>query len=280
MGKFARKFGKHRMAMASLIFLGVVSVGATFAPAFTRQSYEIQNIDEKLETPSRTHWMGTDTLGRDLYSRVVYGARMSLAVGVLTALLSLSVGTVVGAIAGFRGGKTDSFLMRIVDLFYIFPSLLIAILLTVYFGRGFVGILVALSLTSWVTHARLVRNLVLQAKEMLYVESARSLGVRSMSILFRHILPNIMGPIIVSLTFQIPTNIMSESFLSFIGLGLEPPYSSWGTLANEGFRAMKSFPHLILFPGAVLFVTLIAFNALGDGFRDVLDPMGKRDFGA
>jgi oligopeptide transport system permease protein len=277
---FTQKFTKHRMAMASLIFLVVVSVGGTFAPAFTRQSYEIQNIDEKLETPNAQHWMGTDTLGRDLYSRIVYGARMSLSVGVLTALLSLSVGTLVGAIAGYRGGKTDSFLMRVVDLFYIFPSLLIAILLTVFFGRGFFGILVALSLTSWVTHARLVRNLVLQAKEMLYVESARSLGVRSAAILFRHILPNIMGPIIVSLTFQIPTSIMSESFLSFIGLGLEPPYSSWGTLANEGFRAMKSFPHLILFPGAVLFVTLIAFNALGDGFRDVLDPMGKRDFGA
>lgn len=280
MSKFLKKFSRMRFALASLIFLVVVSLGAAFAPQITRQSYEIQNIDEKLETPSQAHWLGTDTLGRDLYSRIVYGARMSLAVGVLTALLSLTVGTLVGAIAGFRGGKTDSFLMRVVDLFYIFPSLLIAILLTVFFGRGFFGILLALSLTSWVTHARLVRNLVIQAKEMLYVESARSLGVRSARILFRHILPNIMGPMIVSLTFQIPTNIMSESFLSFIGLGLEPPYSSWGTLANEGFRAMKSFPHLILFPGAILFVTLIAFNALGDGVRDVLDPMGKRDFGA
>lgn len=276
---FLKKFSRMKLAVASLVFLGIVSIGATFAPEFTTQSYETQNIDEKLETPSSRHWMGTDTLGRDLYSRVLYGARMSLAVGVLTALLSLSVGTLVGAIAGFRGGKIDSLLMRIVDVFYIFPSLLVAILLTVFFGRGFLGILVALSLTSWVTHARLVRNLVLQAKEMPYVESARSLGVRSARILFRHILPNIFGPMIVSLTFQIPTNIMSESFLSFIGLGLEPPYSSWGTLANEGFRAMKSFPHLILFPGAVLFVTLIAFNALGDGVRDVLDPMGKRDFG-
>jgi oligopeptide transport system permease protein len=280
MAKLFKKFSRMPLAMASLIFLGAISVGATFAPEFTRQSYETQNIDEKLETPSARHWMGTDVLGRDLYSRIVYGARMSLAVGVLTALLSLFVGTLVGAIAGYRGGKTDGFLMRVVDLFYIFPSLLIAILLTVYFGRGFLGILIALSLTSWVTHARLVRNLVLQAKEMLYVESARSMGIRSGRILFRHILPNIVGPIIVSLTFQIPTNIMSESFLSFIGLGLEPPYSSWGTLANEGFRAMKSYPHLILYPGAILFVTLVAFNALGDGLRDVLDPMGKRDFGA
>lgn len=169
--------------------------------------------------------------------------------------------------------------MRIVDIFYIFPSLLVAILLTAFLGRGFFGILFALALTSWVTHARLVRNLTLQAKEMLYVEGARALGANGTRIIFRHILPNILSAMIVSLTFQIPTNIMSESFLAFIGLGLEPPYSSWGTLANEGFRAMKSYPHLILFPGVVLFITLLAFNVLGDGIRDMLDPQGKRDFG-
>lgn len=279
MNSFWRKFKKQKMAALSLGFLCFVSVGATFAPQLTRHSYETQSIEEKLETPSPAHWMGTDALGRDLYSRIIYGARMSLAVGIFTALLSLTVGTLVGAVAGFRGGKTDSILMRIVDIFYIFPSLLVAILLTVFLGRGFFGILFALALTSWVTHARLVRNLTLQAKEMVYVEGARALGVRGTRIVLRHILPNILGPMIVSLTFQIPTNIMSESFLSFIGLGLEPPYSSWGTLANEGFRAMKSYPHLILFPGAVLFITLLAFNALGDGIRDVLDPQGKRDFG-
>jgi oligopeptide transport system permease protein len=280
MSRIARKFMRRRVAVASLAFLALVLLAAIFAPQVTRVSYETQSILEKLEPPSRAHWMGTDSLGRDLYSRIIYGARMSLAVGILTALLSLTVGTAVGAIAGFRGGKTDSALMRMTDVFYIFPSLLIAILLTVYLGRGFTGILFALALTSWVTHARLVRNLVLQAKALPYVEGARSMGIGGSRIVIRHILPNILGPMIVSLTFQIPTNIMSESFLSFIGLGLEPPYSSWGTLANEGFRAMKSYPHLILFPGAVLFVTLLAFNALGDGIRDVLDPMGKRDFGA
>lgn len=267
------------MALISLGLISLMSICATFAPQLTRQSYEIQSIDERLETPSLNHWMGTDTLGRDLYSRVLYGARMSLAVGILTALLSLSVGTFVGSIAGFRGGWIDSILMRIVDLFYIFPSLLVAILLTLFLGRGFFGILFALALTSWVTHARLVRNLTLQAKELLYVEGARALGASGPRIVLRHILPNIIGSMIVSLTFQIPTNIMSESFLAFIGLGLEPPYSSWGTLANEGFRAMKSYPHLIIFPGSVLFVTLLAFNVLGDGIRDMLDPQGKRDFG-
>lgn len=274
-----RRFWKHRLAVLSLVFLVFASLMATFAPLAATHSYDAQSIEEKLETPSAKHWMGTDSLGRDLYSRIVYGARMSLSVGVLTALLALTVGTIVGAIAGYKGGWVDHLLMRTVDLFYIFPSLLTAILLTVLLGRGFWGILLALGLTAWVTQARLVRNQVLQAKQMAYVESARAMGVRGGRIVFSHILPNILGPMIVSLTFQIPTNIMSESFLAFIGLGLQPPYSSWGTLANEGFKAMKSFPHLILFPGIVLFLTLLAFNYLGDGLRDMLDPRGKRDFG-
>jgi oligopeptide transport system permease protein len=263
------------MALASLIFLSFVTALAVFAPVVTRYSYEEQRIEEKLENPSGRHWMGTDTLGRDLYSRIVYGARMSLAVGVLTALFALLLGTLTGAVAGYWGGWVDGLLMRLVDVFYIFPSILMAILLMVLMGRGITGILLALGMTAWVTQARLVRGQVLQAKEMSYVEAARALGVRRAAIIFRHILPNLWGPIIVSLTFQIPTNIMAESFLSFIGLGLQPPFSSWGTLASEGFRAMKSFPHLIVFPGVVLFVTMLAFNYLGDGLRDALDPRGR-----
>jgi oligopeptide transport system permease protein len=265
-----------RVARVSLAFLAVITVMAVFAPSVTRYTYDEQNISRKLETPSGEHWMGTDTLGRDLYSRIVYGARMSLAVGVLTALFALLLGTLTGSVAGYYGGWIDHLLMRLVDLFYIFPSLLLAILLMVLLGRGFTGILLALGMTAWVTQARLVRGQVLQAREMSYVEAARALGVRDRSIILKHILPNLWGPIIVSLTFQIPTNIMAESFLSFIGLGLQPPYSSWGTLANEGFRAMKSYPHLIIFPGIVLFATMMAFNYLGDGLRDALDPKGRR----
>jgi oligopeptide transport system permease protein len=162
--------------------------------------------------------------------------------------------------------------MRVVDLFFIFPSLLLAILLMLLFGRGFAGIFIALGMTAWVTQARLVRGQVLQAREMSYVEAARALGVNHFAIIVRHILPNLWGPIIVSLTVQIPAAIMSESFLSFLGLGIQPPFSSWGTLAAEGFRAMQSFPHMIIFPGGILFLTMIAFNYLGDGLRDVLDP--------
>jgi len=262
-----RKLLKHRLAFASLIFILLITVLAAAAPLVTHFSYDDQNIAQKLETPSSVHWLGTDSLGRDLYSRILYGARMSLAVGVVTALFALILGTLVGAVAGYFGGWVDALLMRLVDLFYIFPSLLLAILLMLILGRGFTGIFIALGIAAWTTQARLVRAQFLQAKELLYVESARAMGVSTSGIIFKHILPNLWGPIIVSLTVQIPQAIMSESFLSFIGLGLQPPFSSWGTLANEGFRAMKSYPHLIIFPGAVLFLTMVAFNYLGDGLQ-------------
>jgi oligopeptide transport system permease protein len=267
---------KSKMAQISLVFLMLISLMAIFAPAVTQYSYEEQNIAQRLEPPSSQHWMGTDALGRDVYSRIVYGARMSLAVGVCTAVFALLIGTLTGAVAGYFGGWSDRILMGVVDIFYIFPSILLAILLTLLFGRGFTGILVAISLTAWVTQARLVRGQVIQARELTYVEAARAMGIGHAAIVARHILPNLWGPIIVSLTMQIPSNIMAESFLSFIGLGLQPPFSSWGTLANEGFRAMKSYPYLIIFPGTVLFVTMVAFNYLGDGMRDLLDPQGKR----
>jgi oligopeptide transport system permease protein len=268
----ADRLFKNRPAKVSLIFLAIITTLAILAPVVTRYSYDEQTIEHRLQGPSTTHWMGTDTLGRDLYSRIVYGARASLAVGMFTALFALVLGTATGALAGYRGGWVDTLLMRLVDLFYVFPSLLLAILLTVLLGRGFAGICLALGLTAWVTQARLVRAQVLQARELSYVEAARATGVDGLAIVVRHILPNLWGPIIVSLSVQIPSNIMAESFLSFIGLGLQPPFSSWGTLANEGFRAMKSFPHLILFPGGVLFFTMLAFNYLGDGLRDWLDP--------
>ena len=264
------------VARISAIFLLIMALLAVFAPQVTRVSYEEQNIMERLETSSIRHFMGTDVLGRDLYSRVIYGARLSLAVGVLTALVSLIIGLTLGAISGYIGGWADSLIMRLTDIFQIFPMVLIAILLLLLLGKGVVGIIAAIALTSWATPARLVRGLVLQAKELPYVESARALGVSHFKVLFRHIIPNLWGPIIVSLSFQIPNNIMAESFLSFLGLGLAPPYASWGTLASDGFRAIQSYPHLIIFPGLVLFLTLLAFNFVGDGLRDWLDPKQSR----
>jgi oligopeptide transport system permease protein len=183
---------------------------------------------------------------------------------------------VYGSIAGYVGGTTDTLMMRAADILLALPSILVTVILMLVVGRGPLGIFLALGIVGWVGEARLVRGQVMQAKEMLYVESARSLGMRSSRILFQHILPNILGPVIVSLTFGIPQNILAESFLSFVGLGLEPPYASWGTLANEGWRAYRTYPYLIFFPGIALFLTILAFNFLGDGLRDALDPQTKK----
>lgn len=250
------------------IFLLLVTLAAIFAPVVTRHGYAEQNIEHRLEGPSHEYWMGTDSLGRDVYSRVIYGARLSLAVGVFTAIFALILGTVTGAAAGFLGGWVDQILMRLVDVIYIFPSLLLAILLTVLMGRGVLGILAAISFTSWVTQARLVRGQVLAARELPYVEAARSLGLSDLAVIAKHILPNLRGPILISIALQIPSNIMAESFLSFLGLGIQPPYSSWGTLAAEGFHAMRSQPHLIIFPGFALFFTVMALSYLTESFSE------------
>ncbi|MBS1959692.1 MAG: ABC transporter permease [Bdellovibrionales bacterium] len=265
-------FLKDKRFVISTIVLFVLCALAIGAPLFTHYDYDAVSAGPNLIPPNRDFWMGTDVLGRDLYSRILYGARLSLAVGFCTAIFSLLLGTFTGAIAGYFGGKWDKILMSLVDMFYIFPMLLLAILLTLMFGRGFFGIFLAIGMTTWVSQARLVRALVLQARELPFVEAGRAIGLTHGEIIFRHIIPNLWGPMIVSLTFQIPNNILTESFLSFIGLGLQPPYSSWGTLANEGFRGIQSYPHLMIFPGLALFITMLAFHFLGDALRDILDP--------
>lgn len=269
-------FFKNKAAVVSMLFLVVLSITAICAPWVTKYSYETQNIEERLITSSKDHPLGTDSLGRDQWSRIIYGARVSLAVGLITTIWGLILGLIIGAASGYFGGKIDQILMRVVDAFYIFPSILMAILVMVILGQGLSAIIVALSLVSWVSIARLVRGQVMQLKSIQYVEAARSLGVSDLRILARHILPNLVGPILVAATYQIPSNIMAESFLSFLGLGIQPPYSSWGTLANEGWRAMQSYPHLILAPGVFLFGCMIAFQFFGDGLRDGLDPFAKK----
>ena len=240
--------------------------------------YPIGGLEAKrlLESPSGSHWMGTDGLGRDLFTRVLYGARVSITVGIGTAAIALIIGTSYGLVAGFRGGSWDQLMMRIVDVFYGLPEMLIFILLSLVFGRNIGGLLLALGLVSWVRFARIARGQALQAKEFLFVESAHALGASRSRVVLRHILPNILGPIIVTLTFTIPAAILAESTLSFIGIGINDPYSpwgtSWGTLAQDGYRAMRSYPHVIAFPGAAIFLTILAFNVLGNGLRDLLDP--------
>ena len=234
--------------------------------------------------PNSTNWLGTDSLGRDLLSRLIYGGRVSMAVGIITALISLIIGAVYGAISGWFGGKVDSVMMRVMDIIFSIPDIVLLILVMLAFEavtisnselKAVIAIVVALSITSWAGIARLVRGQVLQTKQMLFVEAATALGASTPTILFRHIMPNILGPIIVSLSFQIPANVLAESFLSFIGLGLQPPHSSWGSLAAEGWRSLKTYPHLAIYPGFALFLSMLAFNLFGDGLRDAFDPKMK-----
>lgn len=280
-----KRLKRNRAAVVSLWFILFVIAIAILAPWIAPFSFETQNIDRALMPPDAQNWLGTDSLGRDQLSRIMYGSRMSMSVGVFTAVFSLIFGGVYGAASGWLGGWVDSVLMRIIDILYAIPSLVLLILVGVIFNsvnlfenpelKALTGIFLALSVVGWVSLARLVRGQVLQVREMLYVEGARALGASDWRIVARHIAPNILGPVIVMLTFQIPSNILFESFLSFIGLGLQPPYSSWGVLANDGWKA-KSYPHLVLYPGMALFFTMLAFNLLGDGLRDAFDPKLKR----
>jgi oligopeptide transport system permease protein len=201
-----------------------------------------------------------------------------LFVGILTTLLALLIGVIYGSISGYVGGRIDSFMMRVVDVVFALPDMLMIILITVMMGRGVAGMFIALTLVSWVTVARLVRGEVLRIKEKQFIEAARALGASNSRILMKEILPNISGLIIVTLTFRIPVAILSESTLSFIGLGIAPPFSSWGTLANEGWKSIKFYPHLILFPSLAIFLTILSFNFLGDRLRDDLDPRNKAKF--
>jgi oligopeptide transport system permease protein len=277
--RIRRTRAQDPLLLCSLFFLLAVAACGFLAPwisPYSAAGFEEQQI---LETPSWTHWLGTDSLGRDLLTRIFYGARVSMAVGIGTAMIALVIGTVYGLVSGFAGGSLDHFMMRIVDVFYGLPDMLIFILLSLLFGRTVSGLLAALGLVSWVRFARLARGQVLQAKEFLFVESARAMGASRRRTVLRHILPNIFGPIIVTLTFSIPAAILAESTLSFIGLGINDPYSpwgtSWGSLAQDGWRAMRTYPHLIFFPAAAIFLTILAFNTLGNALRDALDPKLK-----
>jgi len=264
------------ISRGSLAFILLIIVGGVLAPHVSPYSPAGLNEDHILEPPSREHWMGTDGLGRDVFTRVLYGSRVSLAVGIGTAFLALLIGAAYGLISGYWGGHLDHFLMRFADVFYSLPDLLIFILFSLVFGRNAGGTILALALVTWVRFARIARGQVLQAKELVYVEGARAIGAGRMRIVLNHILPNIMGPLLVTLTFSIPAAILAESTLSFLGLGINDPYSpwgtSWGTLAQDGWRAMRTYPHIIFFPAMAIFLTILSFNLLGNALKDLLDP--------
>lgn len=267
-----RVLRKKGLLLGAVVFIIVISMAAIFAPLLAPYPPDLQDTAKILSPPGMGHIMGTDRLGRDLFSRLLYGARMSLAIGIFTAFSALIIGTLYGAISGYIAGRLDNIMMRTVDVIYSLPDLLLIILITIIIGRGVTGVFLALSIISWMTVARLIRGEVLRIKEMPYIEACRAIGAGSTRIIFYHILPNTIGPLIVTLTFRIPAAILAESTLSFIGLGISPPFASWGTLANDGWATIKFYPHLIIFPGIVIFLTILAFNFIGDGIRDALDP--------
>lgn len=269
------RFKKNKLALAGLAFLIVITVLAITVPMFSPFEYDMMDLTSVNLLPSFTHPMGTDKFGRDIFVRIMYGARISLSVGFASAFICLFIGIVYGGIAGYVGGKVDMILMRIVDILYSIPTLLIVILIMLIFGSNIVSILIGLCATSWMGMARLVRAQVLTLKEQEFALAAYVLGASKMRILFKHLIINCMGPIIVNVTLMVPSAIFTEAFLSFVGIGISAPAASWGTLANEARSLIESQPIQIIWPVASICITMLSLNFIGDGVSDAFDPKKK-----
>lgn len=270
-GQVWARIVRDRRARAGGLIVALVCVGALCAPWLATHGEGAQDAAALLMGPSGAHWLGTDELGRDVWSRLLYGARVSMTVALVTSALAMGLGTLLGALSGFKGGRVDNMLMRLVDVVYAFPDLLLIIIIGVLVGQNVGGIVLSLTLVSWVTVARVVRGEVLVLRERPFVEAARALGFGPWRILWREIMPHTLAPLLVTLTARIPAVILAESTLSFLGLGLQPPASSWGVLAAAGWTALAFHPHLILAPAIAIFVTILGFNLLGDALRDAMD---------
>lgn len=267
---------KNKAAMAGLGIIILISLLAIFGPMLSPYSYSDQSLSEANQPPSAAHWFGTDNLGRDLATRVCYGARISLSIGIVASLINLGIGVLYGGISGYFGGRIDSVMMRIVDILYGIPLLLYVILLMVVLKPGLLNVFLALGLVYWLRMARIVRAQVLGLKELEYILAARVLGASHQRLILGHLLPNSLGPIIITLTLSIPEAIFTEAFLSFIGLGVSAPMASWGVLASEGVVTLRSYPFQLLSPAVAISLTMLGFNFLGDGLRDALDPRMRR----
>ena len=269
-----RRFRRNRAAMGSIGVLLAIAVAAALIPAFWPHAVAEASWENILLAPSfdSWHWFGTDANGRDLFVRVFYAGRISLTIGLMTTLVALGIGVGYGAIAGFAGGRTDGFMMRIVDVLYSLPLLFFIIILVTVFGRNIFLIFVAIGAVEWLTLSRIVRGQTLSVKAKEYVESAVAIGLSKPAILRRYIIPNVIGPVVVYVTLLIPTNILVESYLSFIGLGVQEPLTSWGLLISQAAGQLDTAPWLIVFPATLLAITMFCFNFIGDGLRDALDP--------
>ncbi|WP_312562964.1 ABC transporter permease [Anaerospora sp.] len=271
-----RRLKKNKLAMLGLYIILFIVLIAVIGPWLSSLSYSDQNLNATNRPPSAEHLFGTDNLGRDLFIRVLYGARISLSIGIVASLINLTIGVVYGGIAGYFGGRVDRVMMNIVDILYGIPVLLYVILLMVLLTPGLTNIFIALGISYWLGMARIVRGQILSLKEQEYVLAARTIGASKWRILFSHLIPNSLGPIIITMTLAIPEAIFTEAFLSFIGLGVAAPMASWGVLASEGVTSLRSYPFQLLFPALAISITMLAFNFLGDGLRDALDPRVRR----
>lgn len=272
-----RRLRRNRLALFGLCFILLASATAIATPWIAPYSYEAQDLELGPTPPSASHWLGTDYLGRDLLTRLLYGGRISLMVGFAATSVSLLIGVLYGATAGFLGGRTDSAMMRLVDILYALPFTIFVIILMVFFGHNIILLFMAIGAVEWLTMARIVRGTVISLRKKEFIEAAEAMGFSQWRILTRHVIPNALGPIIVYTTLTIPQVMLLEAFLSFLGLGVQAPMSSWGLLIRDGADHMEQYPWLLLFPSLTLSLTLFSLNFLGDGLRDALDPKASRD---
>lgn len=272
-----QRLRKNRMAVGGGITLLLFVLMALLTPWLAPYSYEAQNLDLGASPPSAAHWLGTDVFGRDVLTQVMYGGRVSLAVGFIATAVALLIGVTWGAVAGYVGGRVDAVMMRIVDILYALPFMIFIVLLMVVFGRNVLLLFLAIGAVEWLTMARIMRSQVQSLRQQEFVEAAISLGLSPAAIIRRHVIPNALGPIIVYTTLTIPSVMLLEAFLSFLGLGIQPPQTSWGLLISYGAETMEEYPWLLIFPGLALTTTLFSLNFLGDGLRDALDVRGSKD---
>jgi oligopeptide transport system permease protein len=267
-----QRLKRDRMAVAGLIIIVIIALFAIFGPFISPYEYDEQDFDISNQFPTLAHPFGTDQFGRDIFVRVMYGARISLSIGFVASIINLTIGVIYGGIAGLSGGRVDNVMMRIVDILYSIPTMIYVILLMVIIGPGLKSIFITLGISYWVGMARIVRSEVLRIKQEEFILAAKVLGTSQRRILLRHIIPNAMGPIIVTLTLSIPSAIFTEAFLSFVGLGVSAPMASWGVLVNDAISSLSLYPYQLFFPAAAICITILGFNFLGDGLRDALDP--------
>jgi oligopeptide transport system permease protein len=272
-----RRLFRNKAALVSLALLGIIAIACVLAPLLAPHPMDEVNWDRIMAPPdwSLGYYFGTDENGRDLFARALYGGRVSLSIGAVATLVSLVIGVAWGAFAGFIGGRLDAFMMRIVDILYALPFVFFVILLTVVFGRDVILMYVAIGAVSWLDMARIVRGQTLSLKRKEFIEAAHASGVGTFAILRRHIVPNTLGPVIIYTTLTVPQVILIESFVSFLGLGVQEPNASWGTMVNEGARVMETASWILVYPAAMLVVTLLCLNFIGDGLRDALDPKDR-----